>query len=451
MKKVFVCFALIVVVLLAPYTANAQPINLSLIDAVEMSVKTSEDVQMKQNDIEKTRQRIKQAWSIAYPQLDAEINYKWYPGVYEFEVDLGIPGQTPFNVSTQESFELAFGIQLNQLIYSFGRVKNGVQAAKRGKETTFLAKSVTSKEVFYNAAIAYLSVLFAKKSVEIMKASYENTKKNKELLLDRFKYGRIPRGDNIQVNADIAVRVPGLKKAQSSLELAMQALKMFTGIDQDREVILTDSLISKFPDYDYETYHKKMINEMPTLKLLRTNVKLYKNIEELMWAEYLPTINAFVSYNYSGFSDKAYIGDKFQHLATLGLTLNIPIWNGGKTHSIHKQAQMDRKNAELELQKAVRGFSLQLRNAITQYNSLRETYVADLNAQELSYQSFLASRERFKSGEQKLTDLNSTEIWATQSKIGAAQTLYEINKTAAKIEKLTAGVGDESWKKRLEK
>lgn len=434
-------------------TFAAEKISLSLPRAIEMALKTSEDVMMRSNEIEKTSSRIREAWAAAYPHFEGKIEYKWYPSTYKFNIDpasFGMPAGDPISVSTQEDFDLAFGITLNQLIYSFGRVKNGVEAAKNGKKATELALSVARKEMSYNTALAYLSVILAQKAHKIMQDSYDNAKKNLEVLNQRFSFGRVPKGDFIKMSADIAGRVPPLKKTQSTLDLTKRTLKMLIGVDENTELELSDTFIVDFPSYGVDEFLEKMLEVEPSLRALRTNVNLYRNIESLMWAEYLPVINAFIDYNYLGVSGNWYIGgSNFQHVATTGLTLSIPIWDGGKTTSVHKQAKVDRMNAELELQKATRGLSLELRNTLAQLNSLKETYEANKESVRLSEQSYRATLDRFRSGEQTAAELNDGEMWLTSTKADKVTTLFEINKLIAKVEKLTAGPGDRSWMERL--
>ncbi len=140
-----------------------------------------------------------------------------------------------------------------------------------------------------------------------------------------------------------------------------------------------------------------------------------------------------------GEGDKATVGsDKMNHIGVVGINLTIPIWNGGERSGQLKQAIVDKRNAELALRKAKKGFSLQLRNATSEYESLIEIYRSNIQVIKLARQSYGHTKDQFKSGKTTTARLNDAELMLTGQMLQKELTVYKLNTLMAKIEKLTS-------------
>jgi outer membrane protein len=426
----------------------ASILSLSLEQAIEMAIKESEDVKIKQNEIQRNEYRYDGALASVYPHLKGEILYDYNPAVPKVEIAID-PSLPPEKFSTLSTYDFNAGITLDQVIYNFGRVSSAIKAADNTRKISTLDKEAKKREVSYSTAVAYLVLLLSQKSMEIAKDSYDNAKLTKLLLEQRYSMGRIPKRDNIKSEADVASRIPGLKSAESNMDLAKRSLKTLLGLSEEQDIALTDSMISIFPRYELSEAQAQMKEVEPTLKLLEKKIALSGNIAVLQKSFYYPSIDGFARYSLWGQSEKAYIGaGNIMNVATLGLKISIPIWNGGETSSIYHQAIVDKMNAELDLQKAKKGYDLELKNSISKYNSLLETYKANEDAVKLGERSYNFSRDRFQSGEVTLMDINDEELRLTSLKLQQILTQYSINETIARIEKLISQEGEKSWKKR---
>ena len=120
-----------------------------------------------------------------------------------------------------------------------------------------------------------------------------------------------------------------------------------------------------------------------------------------------------------------------------GLKVTVPVFTGGETTAKYRQAVRDRENAALALERARENLLLELRNAVSEYHYYLETLKANNRAVDLAGQSFKLTQDLFETGQVTLTDLNDAELQLTGEKLGKVMTLYNINRTLAKIEQLT--------------
>jgi len=100
------------------------------------------------------------------------------------------------------------------------------------------------------------------------------------------------------------------------------------------------------------------------------------------------------------------------------------------------QAKIDKANDILQLRKTTKELTLDLDNAISEYHAYIDTLEANATAVELARKSFNMTQDLFESGQVSLTDLNDAELQLTNERLSMALTLYNLNATLAKIEKL---------------
>jgi len=79
-----------------------------------------------------------------------------------------------------------------------------------------------------------------------------------------------------------------------------------------------------------------------------------------------------------------------------------------------------------------------------EYEQYKNNLAANTEAVELAQELFKQAQEMFSSGQVALTDLNDAELLLTNQRLNKEMTLYNINVTLAKIEKLVAGQNEET-------
>ncbi len=428
--------------------SKSPALRLGVSEAIDMAIKASETVQQRENDVTSSYYKRKEAVSQWLPQVNADAGYNYYPSVQTTSVAI-VPGSPAVSVALKKDFDLSTTVSLQQMFYDFGKVHHAINAASHGQRANEWGREAARRDMAYMTAMAYMKVLLAQKVVSIAKGSYDNAVRTRSILDEKYEFGRIPRGDGIKSQADIAARLPVLKEAESDLDLAMRNLKRLTDIPEEQGVSLTDSLVSKFPRYDADKSLNQMFDVEPHLKLIEETITLNTETAKAEKAQYYPTLGMYASYSLFAQSDDPYLGhDEFQNIGNVGLNLSIPIWNGNRTWSRYKQALMQKENSKLELEKVNRDLILELRNAISEYDSLLDTYPASVEAVRLAKESFDAQGDSFRAGSLTLTELNDAELQLTNNRLREALVLFNINQSIARIERLISGEGEKSWETR---
>ncbi|MFA6502545.1 MAG: TolC family protein, partial [Parachlamydiales bacterium] len=336
-----------------------------------------------------------------------------------------------------KDFNLDGGINVNQIITTFGRISSSISAMKKMNSMNKYRKDSIKDEVIFNAKLLYFNAYFAKQVLKITQESYENTRKNKEILENRTEMGRISKRDNIKISADMAARIPMIANAESTYVTALDSLRKSIGADADCEIELREGYRKNYDNFNLSTALASLGHNQPILKSLQQSIRAQEDLIRSKRAEYFPTLSAFFRYNYKGSSEDYFIGNNtLFNYTSVGINLQIPLFYGFRTNSKIKQSVADKDNAILTYQKTKKNLELELDKAITEYNELIKTLPANQEAIDLAEESFKLSQNLFSSGQLSVTDLNDAEMMLTTQKLKKETNLFKLQVALAKIERL---------------
>jgi outer membrane protein TolC len=135
--------------------------------------------------------------------------------------------------------------------------------------------------------------------------------------------------------------------------------------------------------------------------------------------------------------------NELDNYSLAGLKLSIPIWEGGAKEAQLSQSKADKEIAVLRKKQLGKNLLLELKKAHLEYEQYKENLKANIEAVNLAEESFKQTQEMFASSQVTLTDLNDAELLLTNQRLNKEMTLFSINITLAKIEKLIVGQYDE--------
>ena len=408
--------------------------KISMNKAIEDALKSMEDIKISVVETKRAYHKYRETQTLRYPNLT---------GHGEWTNNARYPVNERYPRGLMSDYETGAGATLRQVIWSFGRISSAVDAARKSVEMGRLNEDVKKADVIYNTKLAYYTAIFAQKALGIVLESYKNSLDNKKILENRSAMGRVSRKDNIKIEADIAARIPFVTNVQADIIAAQNTLKRVMGMDFNVDIELTDGFGKSYEEKNYTDLVKYLWTREPTLKMLEENISLQDSLIKGEKAEYLPNISAFASWDYRGRSDEAkdwYIGKEklMDQFGVIGLKVEMPIFDSGAIREKIKQAQKGKEKAILELQKTSRDLTLELDNAVSEYNEYVKTLVANIRSVELSGKSFKLFQGLFETGQVTLLELNDAELTLANQKLAKETTLYNLHITLARIERLIA-------------
>jgi len=413
----------VIVVLSILASAPVFALDLTEAKVIEMALERNERIGISQAELEIAEKTISKAYSSAFPTFSAQAT-------------LAKSSATGSVQPNGDDWSEGAVLQLNQPIYTFGKVSSGIDIAKSAREIQANSKLATEAEVKQTAKKLFYAVLYNEELVKINSGSFENAKLNKRTLEKRVAFGRISRNDNLKMQADLASRRPQLIESQNSLAASKIQLADFLAIDS-KENIKAVSDLQTIPRWNKETLNDTKVDKLANVRIMKEQVKLTESSVEFARAGRFPTLSAFASYSpttyRSDFMDDAI---KEQETAKFGIMLSFD-WDlgGSKNHEVAVK-KIENKIAELQLKSGLRNTKSNFRILTRRYESLVSKLEAENEAVKLAEASYKVALSAFSTGAISQLQLNDSELLLTNNKRSLAGTGLSLLNTIADLDRL---------------
>jgi outer membrane protein TolC len=415
-------------------------IQLSLEQAKAYAVEHSYFTRQAVMDAEIAEKRVKETTAIGLPQVNAS-------GSFNQNIDLPTQLVPDFTGQTDRLQEIQFGttysltggVQVNQLLFN-GSYIVGLQAARVYRELAYNSQERTELEIRDQATQAYSAVLVAKENVETLDSNVRYLKQTLDETRLLYEEGFAAEQDADQLEILYGSAENSYKDAVRYLEISENLFKFTLGIPIEKDVELTEGLDNVLAYGQTQTVLQQQFSYVNNIdfKIAETNRELQKLNLRNVKTEYMPTLNAFYSYQQQFYNNELEIGDgDFWFPASLwGLNLNVPIFSSGQRHFKAQQAKIELDKADLQSEQVSQDLQIQYATARAQYVFALDRY--ENTKRNLDLVQSILSKEITKYNEGVSTSLNvantqiqffevqSGYIQATQGLIQAKSTLDRI-------------------------
>ena len=392
---------------------------LSEAEIVRLALERNEINAISRNQLQQAELRLKKARSYLFPTLRANaVAQKLY-----IVPEKRLPGGIQINQGN---------ITLTQPLYTFGRLKTGIELANLDKDLTSDSVSATKAEVVKTARQLYYNALFHKHVLQIAEDSITNANRNKGALNERVSFGRINQNDNLKMQADVASRRPLHLETKKNFEAALEELAYF--LNYPLEGIQNLGELTKL---DPKVPTKKDVDSFVDVEVAEKSVRLAAAQRELAKNEYMPTLSAFASYIPSHTpTDTNLPGVLLTDTAAIGIRLDFDFPLGGAKIYDSKIQTIGAESALLNLQRVKREVSKQQRSLSQQYETLLEVRTSLKNAVDLADRAYRVALQSFRTGNVSQLQLNDSELLLTRNKISLAQNTLQMKVIETELERL---------------
>lgn len=286
---------------------------------------------------------------------------------------------------------------------------------------------------------AYFAVLMAKASYEVYNAVYENAVQNYKFTESRYNVQKASEMDMARAKSSLAAAIPNLYNAENAVYLGLWQLKAVMGLDLDRAVDVAGKL-SDYAEHMFYDFHEGLestvsLDRNSQIRQLATQAEtLAKQIRMQQFA-YVPTLSMQLSYNYYTQSDKFNLSQwKWLPSSTLVFNLSIPIFSGGQRYHAIKQTRVQADELAIQRANTERQLRIGIRQSLSNMETAMRTYDAARSAVESAEKAYNIASKSYQLGKSTLTDLNNTELTLTQTRMQAAQAIYNFAIAKAGLE-----------------
>ncbi|MDN2665933.1 outer membrane channel protein TolC [Vibrio sp. 14N.309.X.WAT.E.F5] len=301
--------------------------------------------------------------------------------------------------------------------------------------------AVTQQSVIYNITEAYFDVLSAKDNLRFVQSEREALAKQLNQTEQRFAVGSAPITDVQDAQAQYDNVVAQEIQAQNSVENALEELRAITGQPASNLSVLDINRFStSMPELSANDLVQKASNENLQILAGRIQKDIAKEQISLADSGHLPTISLTTGYEYTKNFDEpnnpvtGYPQDDDENLFNIGVSIDLPVYSGGRVTSEGKQAQyqyvaasQDLESTYRDVEKNIRAINNNIRSAIGSIKAYEQSLVSAKSALEATEQGFMV-------GTRTMVDvLDSTQnVYQAQKNLSDARYQYILSRVQLK-------------------
>ena len=413
--------------------AAEKPVVITLEQALEIAL--SENVAVKVADLEIKRSQYakKGAYAALYPQIDLTGSYQrtikkqvMYMTMGGQSMGIEVGKSNTLNAGASAAMPLVNAQLWGSLKLSAIDVELSVEKARASR-----------LDMVTQVKNAFFGTLFAKEAFKVYKEVYENAVKNYDETKKKFDAQKVSEFELVRAKTTVANAVPNVYNAESSVILALWQLKAVLGVDLDMNIDVSGQLDdwSQQMFYDIHQHDSISLDNNTTMKQLALQVEqLAQNIRLQKFAN-IPSLALAFNFSYMSMADDISFKEfPWTPYSTVGLSLNIPIFAGGKRYQAIRQAKNQYQQVQLQVENTERQLKIAIRQNLNTMEANMKSYYAAQDAVAAAQKAYDIAEAAYKVGRSTLIELNDAQLALTQSQLAQSQAVYNFIIAKAQLE-----------------
>lgn len=402
--------------------------NATLDDLINYALSNKIELKQAQIDQEIGEREIASALSGWFPQISATGSLSHY-------IQMPTTNFNGNNVTMGQRNNSALTFEANQALIS-PELFQASKAAKFVRQTNELNLENTKINTVVSVSKAYYDILTSEEQIKIILENIARLERQHAEASARYEVGLVDKTDYKRAQISLNNAKAELKSAQELRKYKYDYLKMLLAIPSGQSLSLS------FVDQNMEssilldTTELLQIANRVEFKQLQTLQEIQKlNTQYQKWT-FMPRIGAYANYsmNYRNNTFGDLYSDNFP-ASTVGLSLNLPIFQGTKRIQEIKKSELQEERLQLDLQN--------LENQIsTEYSSAMASYRANMNDWrnakeniELSEEVYNTIKLQYDAGVKTYLDLMTAETNLKTGQLNYLNALYALLASKLDIQK----------------
>lgn len=423
MKRLFLITLLVATV----FTAQAQKVW-TLDECINYALEHNLDLQKTQLARQQAEYQYKMSKNAWLPTLSA--NAGEYLGFGQS------PSYTGVYVSDNSS-SASFGASLSLPLFQGLNLYNTAKADALNLQATEMDQKAAQLNLKLNVMAFYMQVLYGKEQVEIARRQAELSAEQLQKTQQLFESGRIAEADVYESKAQLASDQANLTQAETDLSLSLLTLTQVLEIEdfEGFEISEPEAFFAneeKELDAPQNTISLALMNQ-PAMEAAR--LRLQKSHYDLKASKsaWYPSLDF-----YGGYSNGLYhyFGDTYPNTpaseqmkrnsrAQLGVSLNIPIFNGMKTKYRVKMTELSIADQQLDLENTEKTLRKEIQQAYGNAKAAKQKMEAMVNSLDASRVAYDYAKAGYDMGKKTLLELNESKIRFHKAESDLLQARYE--------------------------
>jgi outer membrane protein TolC len=391
----------------------------SLENCVHYALKNNPDLKNAVINQAITETEIKSKLSEWYPQINLDYNFQ-----HNFQLPTLNFGGNLIHTGTVNTSGIQFGLTQNlfnsdALLASRSAKDVRLQASQNTKEQNINIAAMVSK--------AYYDVILTQQQINITNEDIQRINLSLKDAFYQYQSGITDKTDYKRATISLNNAKAQKKSDEESLKAKYAYLKQLMGYPADVDLTLQYDTTKMTQEIYLDTLQNVNYDSRIEIQLLQTQKKLQQyNLQYYKWS-FLPSLSAFGNYNLN------YINNQFSKLYSqsypnsyAGLTLTLPIFQGGQRIQQIKQAELQINQVDNSIKSYQNIINTQYQQSLAAYKSNLYNFLSLKENVSLANEVYDIIRLQYRSGVKTYLDVITAETDLRTAEINYYNALYQL-------------------------
>lgn len=423
---------------------------ISIEQALEIALSENASVKVADMEVLRTGYARKGSYASLFPQIDGNAAYQRTIKKQVMYMDFDMPGMgggegegdSSSSTAAGGGFEVgrwntwSAGVSASMPLVN-AQLWQSLKISDMDVELAVEKARSSKLEMVKQVKQAYFACLLAKEAFGVYKSVYENALANLEQTQRKYNAQKASELDLARAKTSLANAIPNVFDAENSVVLSLWQLKAVMGVDLSEEIDVDGTLL----DYDDELLEVSVCMEQPDLSgnssLRQLDIQAQQLAASIKAQEYasLPSIALSFSYSMNAMTnDFKFNTYQWSPHSYVGLSLQVPIFAGGKRANAVRQARVQADELAVQTQETERQLRIAIRQCLNTMDTAVKSYSSALSAVESAGKAYDIASKSYSVGKNTLTDLNDAQLALTQARLTSSQAVYNYLVAKANLE-----------------
>ena len=272
---------------------------------------------------------------------------------------------------------------------------------------------------------AYYSLLLANDSKRVIEENHETAKLNADIFAKKFELGTASEYDMLRANVAVTNLEPSILEAENSINQLKLQLKLLMGMDARLNITPSQTLDDfKGNMYEHALVDTSLVNNT-AMKSLDLQTDYLQKALEVQKASWWPTLSGSANLMWSSMSN----GNPFKNFmwsksSSVGLTLAIPLFQGGRRYYRQKQAEIAVREMKWQRENLERSLHVQVQNELNSISKSLKQIESNEGGVRQAAKANEIMQQSFKIGSGTFIQLRDTEDALMSARLAYYQAIY---------------------------
>lgn len=392
---------------------------------------------------ELAKEKIRESKSGKLPTVSANLGLDYNVKLQTTVIPAGGLSENETKLQMGNKFSNSAVIQADQNIFNKS-TSTLIKSSELEKELADLNIIKSNENIIYNTITMYYNAMILNEKTKLLQESYNQHKTLVDILKLRYQHGVAKKTEFDRAKVNFRNVESEIEINSSQYKQAINSLKNAIGFNLKDELII-DQSIAKYEDFvlplveeaNYDT------SNLIDAKIDSKNEEIKQSEIEKKKANFLPTLTANAKYGANSFGSE--LGSSFSNwfdYSTIGLKLNVPIFNGFKNKSLLEQSKI-----ELSIQESIsklneQSYQLNISSSLTQLYSSYENLNKNKENLHLAKEMIDASTVEYREGTSDLSNFLDAEYSYKEARTNYITSLLDYLNAEVDYNKSTGNINN---------